>query len=184
MPGGREPLPQRLAERVVLHHIAERFLPLLAPVESDAAEMALVRYFDAVYRTWRGAEFVPYLERLENLARTPGQGSRAGVESIVFAPRNDGFDDQHRTFRTRRRERETRAGEAAADHHDGTFVPSSGNRHGELQAAAIKASISSMPRGTSSLRLRLPFSVTSTSSSMRTPMPRQRGATSSLSGAM
>ncbi|MXZ32236.1 MAG: hypothetical protein F4Z20_02315 [Gammaproteobacteria bacterium] len=91
-------------------------------VETDPAEMALVSYFNTVNRTWRGAKFVPYPERFEYAPCAPGQGRGAGVESIVSGPRDDGFNDQHRTFRTRRRQRETRAGESAADHHDGASV--------------------------------------------------------------
>ena len=65
MLGSREPFPQRFVERVVLNHIAKRFPSLLSMVETYSAQMASVRYFDAVNRAWRKAEFIPYAERFE-----------------------------------------------------------------------------------------------------------------------
>ena len=110
---------QGAAEDVVLHHITERFLPLFAMIETHAAEMATIRNFDAMNRTGSGAEIVPNAQRFENAARTPGKRGGAGIESAVSASGGESSTNRTGVNLTRCAERETRAGETAADHHDG-----------------------------------------------------------------
>src|SRR5690606_12652128 len=106
------------------------------------------------------------------------------VAGLVAVARGEGFDhDDAPAPRARaflQGQGQAGAHQPAAD--DGQLDPF--HQACSRDAVAISASISATLLGTSPVRISQPSAVTTTSSSMRTPMPRQRGSTCSLSGAM
>src|SRR3989344_5383708 len=113
-----------------------------------------------------------------DLPRAIGQRRRACVVArLVAVARCEGFDQQDlpapRLGPVLQRQRQARAHQAAAD--NGQVDPAH-------RAAAINASMSATVLGTPPVRMSQPCLVTTTSSSMRTPMPRHFFATLWLSG--
>src|SRR5450830_1906741 len=122
---------------------------------------------------------LPQAQTLINLPRAIGQRRRARVVArLVAVARREGFDQYDLPAPCLgpglQRQRQAGAHQAA---DNGQVDPAH-------RAAAINASMSATVLGTPLVRISQPCLVTTTSSSMRTPMPRHFFATFWLSGEM
>ena len=171
-------LPQALAEPGVFHHITQGWHALLHRGQTRGGEAPTVRYMDLLDRLRTPGNGLPQAQPLVNLARAKRQRGRARIVArLVAVARCKGFD-QHDLPTPRLGPGLQCQGQAGA--HQAT----ADNRQVDPahRAAAINASISATVLGTPPVRISQPCLVTTTSSSMRTPMPRHFFATVWLSG--
>jgi hypothetical protein len=179
-----EALPQALAKPGVLHHVAQGWNAFFQRVETGSAEATAVRHLDLADRLGTAADALPQAQALVDLPGAEGQRRRAcviaGLETVAGG---EGLYQQDLPApgpgTGLQGQGETGANQAAAD--DGEMDPAHATW---LLAAAIRASISATVLGTPEVRISQPFLVTTTSSSIRTPIPRHFFATLWLSAAI
>ncbi len=169
---------ERALERGPRHHPAERLHPALVAAEPRDTGTPALGDVDEADGRGLGRERPPGAGLLQDAPAALGErdGALAAGRRVrlpVRAARLDHGDAQARG----RERRERRAdGPAAGDHHvEGTRRPA----HAPTIASTVSGSLGSAALSTSQ-----PSAVTATSSSMRTPMPRQRLRTPRASGAM
>src|SRR5690554_4268834 len=178
---------QHLAEPGVFHYVAQGGHPLLLGMHAGRARMPPVGDVYLPDRLGAPGQLLPDAQALEQPAAAMGQGGGSVVVAGLPAPLNRrlGLDQANGPARLAgtvlQRQCQTGPDHAPADNiqavaHAGTLAA--------VRAAAISASISSASRGTLPVRIWCPSRVTSTSSSIRMPIPRHLAATCWLSGAM
>ncbi len=171
---------QHMAEPAVFHHRAQARQVLLRGGEPGQAEPAAPGHVHGVDAGGVLQHRVLQAELLENRQAAGGQRRAAGVEAGRVRRLAGGQGvafHQHDLARpvVAQQQRQGRPRHAAADDERGSA---------HARASRMSASMSSMALGTSRVSTSQPSLVTSTSSSMRMPMPRQRSSTVSSSGAM
>ena len=172
-----EVLPQALAEPGVFHHVTERWHTLFHRRQARGGETATVGDMNLFDRLGAAGNFLPHAQALINLPRAERQRRRAGVVARLPAVAGSERFDQDDFPALRlgpglQRQRQTGADQTATDdcQIDSTHAAC-------VLACAISASISATVFGTPLVRMSQPDRVTTTSSSMRTPMPRHFFAT-------
>src|SRR5581483_6949797 len=168
-------LPERFADRAHRHVVAERRQSRLLRGEARDAELAALGDVGPHDRLGETFDRVPRADRLEDAAARGGERDAALVPRGLAGRRRRRFDECDLAVRSCERGCKARADEAAADNRD---------VGGVATHAAISRSISRTSFGTSPVSTRGPLSVTSTSSSMRTPMPQYLRSTPFVPGAM
>jgi hypothetical protein len=170
---GSQRLPERPPQHPVLDRVAERVDTLLPRIDPRRAEAPALADMNEADRLGLVPDGVPEAELLEHALRAVRERRRAAVEARTFEGIDAARLDQHGfQGQTRERVREQGTDEAAAD--DQHIAVGRGSvRH---QAAAMKDSTSATLVGMPVVSTCGPSRVTSTSSSMRMPMPRQRFA--------
>src|SRR5690606_9609435 len=150
------------------------------------ARVATVGHVDLPDRLGAPSQFGPDAQPLEQSAAAMGQGGGAVVIARLPAAlcRRLRLDQPNgptgRPGAVLQPQRQAGADHAATD--DVQLIAHAGSP--TARASAISASISSASRGTLPVRIWWPSRVTSTSSSMRIPMPRHLAGTFSLSAAI
>ncbi len=176
-------LPQAVTDPGVLHHVAEGRNAVGFGIEPCRADPAAVRHVNMLDGLGALGDPLPDAQPLIDQPRAIGQRRGAGiVAGLVFVAGLEGLDQLDppaaRPRTLLQRQSEARADQTTADDrqlaHD----------QATSRAPAISASISATALGTPPVRISQPVLVTTTSSSMRTPMPRHFLATSWLSAAM
>jgi len=170
-----DPCTQRSPELAILDRMAQRCDALLLGGQDGRAEAAAFRHVDPPDRRRPGGDRRPCADALEDAAAAVGQRRRARVEArLCVRVGRDGLDhgDLEWQLRERRSQRE-------ADHAAARNRHVAGSRSGH-HAAAIRRSISSGSVGIEAVSTSGPSAVTTTSSSMRTPMPHHSRRTSLL----
>ncbi len=149
-------------------------------VEPGEAEVPGVGDVDLAYRRCDGSDVVPHAQGREDLARAVAERGAALIEArLQLAASDHGLDQRYLEPGAGQRQRQARPHHAAPD--DGDIALLRGRRG---HAAAINASIASGSFGASSVRTSQPLRVTTTSSSMRTPMFQKRFDTPRVPAAM
>src|SRR5690606_442755 len=175
----RKPRPQRLAEASVLDRVPERGDAFLPRVAAHGAEPAPLGEGYRADRLRVAHERAPQPERSEDALRAVRERRDARIEARLLEPRRVARLDEHGAAADRvERNRERRADEPAADDQHVAVEPSLHALHAVRHAALSTAvptsrSISSASTGSSAVSTSQPSRVTTTSSSMRMPMPRQ-----------
>jgi hypothetical protein len=176
-----EPLPERLSERRVLDRVAEGLDALLLRPDPRGAEAAALGNVHGSNRLGAGSELGPDAEGRENSLRRVRERGGPAVEARLLELRGLARLDEHHV----ERQLGERAGErgadgaAADDQHVAVETLGEARAHARV---AISASISSTEAARSAVSTSGPSRVTSTSSSIRMPIPRQRFATSLFAG--
>ena len=168
------------AEQPVLDRVAERCDALLLRRQDRRAEAAALGHVDAPDRRRLRCDRRPGADPLEYAPAAARERRRARIEArLLVGPRRDRLDhdDVERQLRERRGERE-------ADHAAAGDGDVAAQRASAAHAAAIRRSISSGSVGMAAVRTSGLPAVTTTSSSMRTPMPHHSRRTSLLPGGM
>ena len=170
---------QHIAEHAIDDDVAERCHTLLRRVDVREAEAATVRDMDAANRRGGGDYVVPQTHRLEHALGAARQGGRTVVETRLpgLATRH-GLYDGDTQFQRRQGEGEARADHATPGNDD---VVARVHRI-DHPWPCISASMASGSFASPLLRTSAPLLVTTTSSSMRTPILRKRAGTLRLSG--
>ena len=172
-----QPLPQALAQPGVFHHVAKRRHALFQGIQAGGAEAAAVGYVNLPDRLGAMADGLPQAQLLVDLLGTERQCRRtrvvAGLEAVTGG---EGLDQQDlpapRLGPRLQGQGQARAHQAATDDRQVHPIHAA-----SLRAACISASISATVRGTPEVRISQPCLVTTTSSSILTPMPRHFLAT-------
>ena len=173
---------ERRLQRAIAHDVAERRQIVLRRVESDVSEAAALRDVDRGNRGHRvGArrDLPPDTKALEHKARTVRQRKRAVTSRAASAGSGIQRDDLH--FAVAQRKRQSRPDRAGADNDQiqkhRTRLDCRPAANGRLRRSLQRgiynlhaASTSSIVLGVAAVRFSLPAAVTSTSSSIRTPM--------------
>ncbi len=168
-----EAAPQTADETRVLHRVAERRDAFLARVDARRAEAPALADMDRQDRLGLVGR-VPETELLEDPPRAVRERRRAAVETgLLEAPGLVRLEQHDVERQARERVDERRADEAAAD--DGDVGRERRAAHGPVPTSR---SISSAELGNVFVSTSAPSFVTSTSSSIRMPMPRHRFGTS------
>ncbi len=176
-------LPQAMSDPGVLYHIAQRLDRLVPRIQPGGTEAATFGNVDAQNRLGTLGDPLPQAQTLIDQPGAVGQrrGARI-VARLVLMPRLERLDQVDTpatlTDALLQGQRETRADQPAPDDRQALHQAACS------RAAAISASISATLFGTPPVRISQPFLVTTTSSSMRTPMPRHFLATFWLSAAI
>ncbi len=179
-------MQQGLPQPCVLDHMAQGAPAIIRPAQNAAAKMASTGNMNGFYRTQPTLQQGPQSQGPVDALGAVAQSRGARVKGGVIVGRCSGRRWQRKTLNQRDTHlpgQPSGKGQSQADAHHAAArnddIPGAHRR-----PAAISSSIASGSRGTSPVSSSQPSSVTTTSSSMRTPIPRQRGATSVLSGAM
>ncbi|MCY1406614.1 hypothetical protein D9M71_218850 [compost metagenome] len=178
---GIQAFPQALPQPGVFHYITQSGNPFLQRIQARGAKAATVGNLDLANRFGPAADLLPQAQTLIDLPGAEGQRRGACVIArLVAVARCEGFDQQDlpaaRLGARLQGKRQTGADQATANDCQVHPVHAAA-----LRAAAIKASISATVFGTPEVRISQPCLVTTTSSSIRTPMPRHFFATFWLS---
>src|SRR5690606_3487887 len=188
---------QHIAEPGILDHIAQRWPLALLRVELDTAETSALADMDIGDGGGVMVERLPEAETFQDAAAAIRECRGARIEARSVHRwrqlRDIGGGGNRETFRDKyaqctvaelvQQQRKADADHTAAGDHDIVI-----NRGGAARAHAawlprISCSMSPTVLGTSSVSTSQPVFVTTTSSSMRMPMPRHLRATAVLSGA-
>ncbi|MCY1408996.1 hypothetical protein D9M71_243300 [compost metagenome] len=177
-------LPQALAEPGVFNDITQRWNTLFHRRQPRRRESTTVGNMNLLDRLGAAGNFLPDAQALVNLPRAKGQRRRTSVVTrLIRIPRGERLD-QHDLPASGlgpglQGQRQTRTDQPATNdcQVDSTHAAC-------VRACAIRASISLTVFGTPPVNISQPVLVTTTSSSMRTPMPRHFFATFWLSGAI
>ncbi len=179
-----QPGPQSLTEPGVFDYIAKRRNALFDRRQASGAEATPVRHLDLQDRLGASGNLLPEAKPFIDASRAERQCRRTRiVAGLPGFTRREGLDEHDfpaaRLGTGLQRQRKARTDQSAAD--DGDIEAA----HTTCScAAAISASISATVLGTPPDRISHPCLVTTTSSSIRTPIPRHFFATSRLSGDM
>ncbi|MNH05391.1 hypothetical protein D3C79_647140 [compost metagenome] len=181
---GVQAFPQALAEPGVLHHITQGWHALFQRVQTRRTKAATVGHLDLADRFGAAADLLPQAQTLINLSGAERQSRGAGVIArLVAVARRERLNQQNlpatRLGTGLQGKRQARANQATANDCQVDPIHAAA-----LRAAAIKASISATVLGTPEVRISQPCFVTTTSSSIRTPIPRHFFATLWLSAPM
>ncbi len=164
----RERRPQRAPDGAIRQHVADRIETEISGDEACEAEAAGIGDVDGADRRALGLHRRPHIEAFEHGARTVADGGRALIETRLCGRiGREALDERDGESGVSQRHGKARADHAAA--HDRNI-----DGQGRAHAASIRASISAACFGTPSVSTSQPLFVTTTSSSMRTPMPRSR----------
>ena len=165
-------LPQDAADGAIRHHVAEGGNPLLGGIQARHAESTGIRNVDGANRRRLGCHRRPHAQALENLARAVAQRGGALIETgLRRRIRRHTFDEQGAQFRVAQCQREAGTDHAAADDCDIVSIMDWLSRESHHATDAMSLSMATASFGTPSVSTSQPSRVTTTSSSMRMPMP-------------
>ena len=183
----RKAAPQRRADRPVGNDVTESIDAVIRGLQARESEPTGIRDMNGADRSGVARDLVPDPQAFEDSAAGIAESRGALVEArLGRGIRRDTFDEQRPHARAREAERQARAYEAAADDGDVELSKRGPRRcgsgavrisHGQLAARAISFSMASTSLGTPSVRTWTPVLVTTTSSSMRTPIRWKRFGT-------
>ena len=181
-------LPQAMAEPGVFHHIAQGRHTFVSGTQACGAEAATVGHMDLRNRLGALADARPDAQALVDLPSAVGQrGGARIVARLITVAGGEGLDqhDLPTAGLGTGLQGQGQAGthQAAADDRKLYATHQATTARADC-ASAIRASTSATVLGTPPVRISQPPLVTTTSSSIRTPMPRHFFATFWLSTAM
>src|SRR6185437_6348123 len=178
-----EAAPQRRADHSVGDDVTERIDPVLVGPQARESEPPCIGDVDGADRRGFTRHLIPDAQALEYSTARIAERCRALIEArLCGGVGRDTLDEQHPHAGAGEAQREARPYHAAA--HDGDIEVAHGGFPGRrlahrdpLRAAVINLSIASTSLGAPSVSTSTPRLVTTTSSSIRTPMRCRRFGT-------